>query len=122
MKPLYEPIKEKSLATSKPEMVLLLLVFVTFFYSLACFYLSRFALFSFMIFEKPGLSYIAGFSIIGMFFMTPISIPISLIVMWRNYYKVKYKKALLYSSIPLLVFVLFLLLCVSGLMDMIISS
>jgi hypothetical protein len=65
---------------------------------------------SLMVFDKPNLSTLFGLMIIFAFFCMPFSILPSIVFIWSNYSKRKYKKMYFYCCLPVLIFVLSMLL------------
>ncbi len=64
---------------------------------------------SLMVFDKPNLSTLFGLMIILAFFCMPLSIFPSIIFIWSNYSKRKYKKMYFYCFLPVLTFALCML-------------
>lgn len=62
--------------------------------------LSYFALLSAMIFDDPHLSIPKGLSIIFTISLIPLSLPVSIDLMWSNYVCEKYGKTLFFWSVP----------------------
>lgn len=67
---------------------------------------------SLMVFDKPNLSTLLGLMIIFAFFCIPFSIPPSIIFIWSNYSKRRYKKMYFYCFLPVLTFALSMLLII----------
>jgi hypothetical protein len=72
---------------------------------------------SLMVFDKPNLSSFIGSVIIFCFFCIPLSIIPSIIFIWSNYSKRKYKKMVFYCFLPVLTFALSMLV-ITGLAKM----
>lgn len=85
-------------------------------YSLLFPLLAYFALFSAMVFDKPDLSVLKGLSIIFILSLIPLSLPISIDLMWSSYVGEEYNKTLIFWSLPWLTLTFVLAL------DFIISS
>lgn len=64
---------------------------------------------SLMVFDKPNLSTLFGLMIIFAFFFIPFSILPSIVFMWSNYSKRRYKKMYFYCFLPILTFALSML-------------
>lgn len=64
---------------------------------------------SLMVFDKPNLSTLFGLIIIFVFFCIPFSILPSIVFIWSNYSKKKYKKMYFYCCLPVLTFALSIL-------------
>lgn len=64
---------------------------------------------SLMVFDKPNLSTLFGLMIIFAFFCIPFSILPSIIFIWSNYSKRRYKKMCFYCFLPVLTFALSML-------------
>ena len=62
--------------------------------------LSYFALLSAMIFDNPHLSIPKGLSIIFTISLIPLSLPVSVDLMWSSYMCEEYSKTLFFWSIP----------------------
>lgn len=88
----------------------------TIIYSLLFPLLAYFALFSAMIFDKPDLSILKGLSIIFILSLIPLSLPISIDLMWSSYVSEEYNKTLIFWSLPWLTLISVLVL------DFILSS
>ncbi len=80
----------------------------TIIYSLLFPVLVYFALFSAMVFDSPGLSLLRGLSIIFIISLIPLSLPVSIDLMWSSYVGEEYSKTLIFWSVPwlTLIFVL----------------
>ena len=78
--------------------------------------LSYFALLSAMVFDKPDLSILKGLSIIFIISLIPLSLPISIDLMWSSYVSEEYDRTLFFWSVPWLTLISILAL------DFIISS
>lgn len=69
------------------------------------------AMLSSMVFDNPHMTTTRGLSIIFTTFCVPLSIPISIYLMWSRYFREQYKKSSFFCAIPLLTFlVVFLVL------------
>lgn len=88
----------------------------TVIYSLLFPLLVYFALLSAMVFDKPDLSVLKGLSIIFIISLIPLSLPISIDLMWSSYVGEEYDKTLVFWSVPWLTLISVLIL------DFIISS
>ena len=84
-----------------------LLGIFTLFYLLVLPFVFGMALASFMVFGTPKITTTIGSLMVFSFFWIPISIPISIFLMWSNYYKKKYKKASGYILVPILTLLAF---------------
>jgi len=62
--------------------------------------LSYFALLSAMIFDNPHLSIPKGLSIIFTISLIPLSLPVSIDLMWSSYVCKEYSKTLFFWSVP----------------------
>lgn len=78
--------------------------------------LSYFALLSAMVFDKPDLSILKGLSIVFIISLIPLSLPISIDLMWSSYVSEEYDRTLFFWSVPWLTLISVLAL------DFIISS
>jgi hypothetical protein len=56
---------------------------------------------SFMVFDSPSMTVIGGLSLIFLYFCIPISIPITLYLVWSRYKQEKYRQSRLLCLIPL---------------------
>ncbi len=72
--------------------------------------LSYFALLSPMIFDDPHLSILKGLSIIFTISLIPLSLPVSVDLMWSSYVCEEYGKTLFFWSIPWLTLIIVLAL------------
>lgn len=72
----------------------------TIIYVLLLPFLSYFVLLLFMIFDNPGLSIPKGLSIIFTFSLIPLSLPVSVDLMWSSYVCKEYGKTLFFWSVP----------------------
>jgi hypothetical protein len=63
-------------------------------------FLSYFALLSAMIFDNPHLSIPKGLSIIFTISLIPLSLPLSIDLMWSSYVCEEYGKTLFFGSVP----------------------
>lgn len=88
----------------------------TIIYSLLFPLLAYFALFSAMVFDKPDLSVPKGLSINFIISLIPLSLPISIDLMWSSYVSEEYDRTLVFWSVPWLTLISVLAL------DFIISS
>jgi hypothetical protein len=80
----------------------------TVIYSLFFPILVYFALFSALVFDKPDLSIVKGLSIIFIISLLPLSLPVSIDLMWSSYIGEKYNKTLIFWSIPWVALILIL--------------
>lgn len=87
-----------------------LAIAATIIYVLLFPFLLGIAFSSLMVFDKPNLSTFFGLMIIFAFFFIPLSIIPSVIFIWSNYSKSKYKKMYFYCFLPVLTFSLSMLL------------
>jgi hypothetical protein len=68
------------------------------------------ALFSIMVFDNPHMTTPVGLLIIFMSFWVPLSIPVSIYLMWSNYSRGQYKRTHLFWGLPFFTFgIVFLL-------------
>lgn len=67
--------------------------------------LSYFALFSAMVFDSPHISLLNGLSIIFIISLIPLSLPVSIDLMWSSYVCEEYRKTLIFWSVPWLTFI-----------------
>ncbi len=72
--------------------------------------LSYFALLSAMIFDNPHLSIPKGLSIIFTISLIPLSLPVSVDLMWSSYVCEEYNKTLFFWSVPWLTLIVVLAL------------
>jgi hypothetical protein len=72
----------------------------TIIYALLFPLLSYAALFSAMIFDNPNMSILRGLSIIFVTSLIPLSLPVSIDLMWSSYICEEYRKALTFWAIP----------------------
>jgi hypothetical protein len=72
----------------------------TIIYTLLFPVLAYFALFSAMVFDKPDLSILKGLSIIFIVSLLPLSLPVSIDLMWSSYVGEEYDKTLIFWSVP----------------------
>lgn len=72
--------------------------------------LSYFALLSAMIFDSPHLSVPKGLSIIFSISLIPLSLPVSIDLMWSSYMCEEYRKTLFFWSVPWLTLIAALVL------------
>lgn len=98
-------IEDKQRAFSK-----YLAIAATVIYVLIFPFLLGISFISLMVFDKPNLSTLFGLMIIFVFFCIPFSILPSIIFIWSNYSKRRYKKMYFYCFLPVLTFVLSMLL------------
>lgn len=82
----------------------------TIIYSLLFPLLAYFSLFSMLIFDNPDLSAFKGLSIIFIISLLPLSLPISIDLMWSSYVAEEYNKTLIFWSVPWLTFISLLIL------------
>jgi hypothetical protein len=75
--------------------VVYVLLFPVFFYM---------ALFSMMVFDNPHMTTPLGLLIIFMTFWIPLSMPVSIYLMWSRYCRHQYKKAGFCCALPLITF------------------
>ena len=70
--------------------------------------LTYFALFSSMVFDSPHISILKGLSITFIASLIPLSLPVSIDLMWSSYICAEYSKTLTFWSVPwlTLIFVL----------------
>lgn len=68
------------------------------------------ALFSVMVFDNPHMTVPLGLSIIGVIFFIPLSIPVSIYLIWSNYWHSRYKRSLFFCALPILTLIIVLLL------------
>lgn len=61
---------------------------------------------SVMVFDSPSMTIIGGLSIIFMYICIPVSIPITLYLVWSRYIQGKYRQSRLFCLIPLGILVL----------------
>lgn len=61
---------------------------------------------SFMVFDSPSMTAIGGLSIIFMYLCIPISIPITLYLVWSRYTQGKYRQSRLLCLIPLAILII----------------
>ena len=72
----------------------------TIIYALLMLLLPYFTLFSFIIFDNPSLSIPKGLSIIFIMSLIPLSLPLSIDLMWSSYVCEEYGKTLFFWAIP----------------------
>lgn len=60
----------------------------------------HFSLAGFMIFDRPGLSTSTGLAFVLMIYLIPLSMPVSVDLMWSSYVEKKYNKTLVFWLIP----------------------
>lgn len=75
-------------------------VFWTIIYALLFPLLSYSALFSAMVFDNPDLSILKELSIIFIISLIPLSLPVSIDLMWSSYIGEEYGKTLFFWSVP----------------------
>lgn len=100
-------IKDKQRVLSK-----YLAIAVTVVYVLMFPFLFGISFTSLMVFDKPNLSTLFGLMIIFAFFCIPFSILPSIIFIWSNYSKRRYKKMCFYCFLPVLTFALSMLVII----------
>ncbi len=81
------------------------LVYVLLFIPMA-----MFAVASIMVFDAPDIPIPVGLSIIFIFCWVPISIPVSLYLIWSRYLNGVYKKCRFYCTLPILTVVIVVIL------------
>ena len=62
------------------------------------------ALLSGMIFDNPHMTTLIGLLIIFITFLIPLSMPVSIYLMWSRYFRGQYKKTRFFCTLPLLTF------------------
>jgi len=72
--------------------------------------LTYFALFSIMVFDDPHLSISKGLSIIFTISLIPLSLPVSIDLMWSSYVCEEYGKTLFFWAIPWITLIIILAL------------
>lgn len=72
----------------------------TVIYSLLFPLLTYFALLSAMLFDSPDISILKGLSIIFTISLLPLSLPVSIDLMWSSYVCEEYSKTLTFWSLP----------------------
>lgn len=77
----------------------------TIFYICLFPFLFYFSLFSFMVFDNPNMTTVMGIFFIFLFLTIPISIPVSVFLMWRRYFQMQYSKASFHCCIPIITLV-----------------
>ena len=82
----------------------------TIIYALLFPILSYFSLFSAMVFDNPHISTLAGLSTIFAISLIPLSLPLSMELMWSSFICEEYKKTLFSWSLPWLTIVFFMVL------------
>ncbi len=82
----------------------------TIVYLLLLPFLSYFTLLSLMIFDNPYLSISKGLTIIFTIALIPLSMPVTIILMWSSYACKKYSKTLYFCLIPWLALIPLLIL------------
>lgn len=82
----------------------------TFVYILFFPFLCYSAMLSFMVFDRPNISTPLGLSIIFIIFLIPLSLPLSVDLMWSSFICKEYKKVLFLWTIPFLTIILVLIL------------
>jgi hypothetical protein len=58
------------------------------------------AMASLLVFDKPGLSLLKGLSIVFIYSLLPLSIPVSIDLMWSSYAGEEYQKTLIFWAVP----------------------
>lgn len=72
----------------------------TIIYALLFPIFSYFALLSAMVFDNPQLSIPVGLSIIFLFSLIPLSLPLSIELMWSSFMCEEYSRTLIFWSLP----------------------
>ena len=60
------------------------------------------SLFSFMAFDNPHMTVFLGLTYISLILFIPLSIPLSIFLIWWKYSRAQYRKALVFCALPLL--------------------
>lgn len=76
------------------------LIFWTVIYCILFPFLFYMAMFSAMVFDNPSISTTMGLSVMGVVFLIPLSIPVSIYFMWSSYFKRRYKKFWFFCRLP----------------------
>jgi hypothetical protein len=74
---------------------------VTFIYLILLPFSVMLAITSIMVFDRPSITVPVGLSIIFMYFCIPLSIPLTLYLVWSRYSQENYRKSRLFCLIPL---------------------
>jgi hypothetical protein len=61
---------------------------------------------SFMVFDSSSMTIIGGLSLIFMYFCIPVSIPITLYLVWSRYTQGKYRQSRVFCLIPLVILIM----------------
>lgn len=70
---------------------------------LVCFVpLAFFALFTMMVFDSPSMTVPVGISIMIAAWCIPLSIPVSIYLIWSNYSSGRYKRARYFCALPII--------------------
>jgi hypothetical protein len=67
-------------------------------------YLLMLASMSVMVFDSPYMSEIIGNTIRFLMYCVPLSVPVTIYLIWSNYLKGQYRKSCLFWFLPLIVF------------------
>ena len=75
----HEKLKEQK--TTKRRLIIYTIIYLCFFpFALI------FSLFSFMVFDDPGMTIFLGLFIMSIFFIVPLSILVYIFLIWRKYF------------------------------------
>lgn len=89
-----------------PALVTTLAVVSTAVFSLILPWTTLFSNMSWLVFDAPNTPGDIGMLYVALFYALPMSIPILLSLLWYNYGRRRYRRALVYSFSPLLAFIL----------------